>query len=298
MVILTLGIDIVPLPLKPGSDEDREELEALKEEFDTLPIVQDLRSQRFVDPMTGQVAPVWQEWRAYKALSDPTSPIASLSRRENALSTGPLKGSQGFAAQTVFWNESGKMAMIFMNFGEAVCGWPGNVHGGAIATFFDESLARVAGRCVKSGSTVTAHLDVDYVAPCHPGQWYVIAATSVPDDVDPMIAEQPEPALSSQKTILKVIRETVERSRKERVKKMAATGEDKAEDVPKKSRKVWVQGKLFCVDEAGPTLQDFAGVGPPDTPDPLHPHAVACGLFVVPKTLSLENGLSLGNIEF
>ncbi|KAL9085213.1 MAG: hypothetical protein Q9159_004815 [Coniocarpon cinnabarinum] len=192
------GLARAPIPFPPGSSEDQEELKLLAEEHDALPLVQDLRSIYRVDPSTGHRERLWKEWIAYRGLSDPTSTSASLERREHMLSTGPLKGSQGLAAQSVFYNERSGQVMVFVNFGEGCCGWPGVVHGGAVATLMDEGLGRVAAKSAawdasscsdateqrssqmnENGaslkrSVVTARLEMNYLEKVEPGQWFVL----------------------------------------------------------------------------------------------------------------------------
>lgn len=53
-------------------------------------------------------------------------------------------------------------------------GWPLTVHGGALATLFDESLARVAIRSMPAQTGVTAHLNINYHAPMTGGKFYMI----------------------------------------------------------------------------------------------------------------------------
>lgn len=44
----------------------------------------------------------------------------------------------------VFWNEAEKRSISVVFFGGGLSGWPGVVHGGAIATVLDEALGTVA----------------------------------------------------------------------------------------------------------------------------------------------------------
>lgn len=91
------------MPATPGSEEDVEELSLLAEELDALPLVQELREQ--VHEVDGVLQPVWREWVAYSGMKD---------RRASRLTTGPLAGSAGLAAQVVFWNESKKELLLFV----------------------------------------------------------------------------------------------------------------------------------------------------------------------------------------
>jgi acyl-coenzyme A thioesterase PaaI-like protein len=57
-----------------------------------------------------------------------------------------MAGSAGLAVQRVFWDEEKQCATTVVWFGSGMAGWPGVVHGGALATVMDESLGRVAVR--------------------------------------------------------------------------------------------------------------------------------------------------------
>lgn len=61
-----------------------------------------------------------------------------------------MGGSAGIALQRVFWLEDDKKAVSLLWFGRGMAGWPGVVHGGALATVMDESLGRVALRLFPS----------------------------------------------------------------------------------------------------------------------------------------------------
>lgn len=61
--------------------------------------------------------------------------------------------------------------------GEELCGHPGIVHGGYLATVLDEGLARTAFAALPSHVGVTANLSVNYRAPCRAGQYLVLRAT-------------------------------------------------------------------------------------------------------------------------
>jgi len=157
------------LPSVPGSAEDIEELAYLSEDLAALPLVQQLRAQHKLDPVTNLPVPIWREWVAYSGLTDPK-------RREERISTGPLAGSAGLAAQVVFWNEARRELLLFVAFGSGTTGWPNVVHGGALATVCDEALGRVAIRSAAKKTGVTATLGLKYLDKCAPGQWYVLHA--------------------------------------------------------------------------------------------------------------------------
>lgn len=162
-------------PLPPGTEEDIEELEALFEELDSFTLVQQLRSATRHISGRGDV-PVWKEYKAYNGIKDD-------GRRSERLTTGPLAGSAGVAAQRVFIDEDTGALHLFVNFGPGTCGWPDTVHGGAISTICDEALGRVAIRSFEGRTGVTANLEVNFKDKVQPGLWYVlVAAPLAPPD--------------------------------------------------------------------------------------------------------------------
>lgn len=63
-----------------------------------------------------------------------------------------------------------------MYLGSALCGHPGIVHGGMLATILDEGLARACFPAFPSNTGVTASLKIDYKAPCPAGSFIVLKA--------------------------------------------------------------------------------------------------------------------------
>lgn len=255
------ALDIVGIPWEPGSEEDQEQLHLLSEEFDALQLVQQLRSEWRMNPETHQQERLWHEWTAYKA-------VQGRPGSQNRLTTGPLRGSRGVAAQRIFWNEAEGLCMVFVNFGEGCCGWPGVVHGGAIATVVDESLGRCAmwslGDMKESGETVqsldgsssnkktpmvTAALEISFQDKCEPEQWYVIVS-----ELDRFHAHE------------------------------------------NNDRKRFVAAAMVCANELGPSKEEILGddAAPAeeddreDTGTGAHVHVSATALFVAPKGQSLR----------
>jgi acyl-coenzyme A thioesterase PaaI-like protein len=60
--------------------------------------------------------------------------------------------------------------------GDAVCGHPGIVHGGLLATLMDEGLARTCFAALPHKVGMTASLKIDYRAPCKADQFVVLKA--------------------------------------------------------------------------------------------------------------------------
>ncbi|EGD98245.1 thioesterase [Trichophyton tonsurans CBS 112818] len=60
--------------------------------------------------------------------------------------------------------------------GSDVCGHPGIVHGGLLATLLDEGLARTCFPVLPNKIGVTANLNIDYRAPAPAGEFFVLRA--------------------------------------------------------------------------------------------------------------------------
>ncbi len=97
-----------------------------------------------------------------------------------------MSGSSGLAFQRVFHNAGTGEVVTVVYFGGAVAGFPGVVHGGALATVLDESLGRCAIFRFPTRTGVTANLEMQYRAPTLTSNFYVIRAAplaSRDDDV-------------------------------------------------------------------------------------------------------------------
>lgn len=70
----------------------------------------------------------------------------------NSLTAGSLRGPGKLAIPPIaFARKDETEAVIIVHLGRALCGHDGIIHGGLLATIFDESLARNVGGC--AGST-------------------------------------------------------------------------------------------------------------------------------------------------
>ncbi|KAL5366017.1 HotDog domain-containing protein [Aspergillus floccosus] len=151
--------DKVTAPAEPDSPEDLTALgEILRVYENGLPIVQRLRSN-----------PDYEETDVYGNYGD--------DHKANRLTSGPLRGSRGLAHQKVFWNDKEKKSVSVVFLGPGLEGWPGMVHGGALATVIDENVGRVAVRHFPEKTGVTANLEINYRAPVYSGNFYSIHAT-------------------------------------------------------------------------------------------------------------------------
>lgn len=79
----------------------------------------------------------------------------------------------------VFSTKDGTACVQMLYLGPSLCGHPGLVHGGMLATLLDEGLARCCFPGLPNKIAVTASLKVDYRKPCVAGQYVVLKAETV-----------------------------------------------------------------------------------------------------------------------
>lgn len=97
--------------------------------------------------------------------------------RSQNLTGGTLLGPDKIAVPPLqFTTEDGSQYVSFQWLGPALCGHPGIVHGGLLATLLDEGLARCCFPALPNKVAVTASLKIDYKAPCMAGQIVVLRA--------------------------------------------------------------------------------------------------------------------------
>lgn len=98
------------------------------------------------------------------------------SMRPHNLTSGPLSGENKIEVPPLMFTaqEAGLPSSTqFYYLGKALCGHPGIVHGGLLATLLDEGLARACFPALPNKIGVTASLKIDYKQPC-PGNSYVV----------------------------------------------------------------------------------------------------------------------------
>jgi acyl-coenzyme A thioesterase PaaI-like protein len=156
-----------PLPPAPGTEEDAEEIALLREEANNLEIVQLYSND-----------PDWISWEAYSSLPK--------HQRDHHLCATTLAGVRGLGAyQRVFQHKVSGETMVVVYLGEGITGWPGVVHGGALATVLDETMGRAAFTSLnmepgpkgsKAPPGVTANMKIDYSHMSFAGRFYVVWA--------------------------------------------------------------------------------------------------------------------------
>ena len=132
--------------LPPGSQEDRSILQSLSQDIDNLDIVKKLRKESFNLHSDASVVPsasrgsrkIWG--KGWVELDIDPSKELETSTGKGLL--GAMSGTRGLGVQRAFWNEETREMAAVVWLGGGLAGWPGVAHGGAIATIFEEAMAR------------------------------------------------------------------------------------------------------------------------------------------------------------
>ncbi|KAF1989474.1 Thioesterase/thiol ester dehydrase-isomerase [Aulographum hederae CBS 113979] len=97
--------------------------------------------------------------------------------RPNNLTGGTLIGDTKIATPPLtFVTADGSEYVSITYLGPDLCGHPGIVHGGLLATLLDEGLARCCFPALPNKVGVTANLNLNYRKPCMAGQYVVLRA--------------------------------------------------------------------------------------------------------------------------
>lgn len=97
--------------------------------------------------------------------------------RAHSLTGGTLTGPGRIVVPPFTWSTTdGSSFVSIFYLGSDVCGHPGIVHGGLLATLLDEGLARTCFPVLPNKIGVTANLNIDYRAPAPAGEFFVLRA--------------------------------------------------------------------------------------------------------------------------
>jgi hypothetical protein len=154
--ILALGITTglgarqfaAPLGLPvPGSPEDQLILQSLGQDIDRLDIVQSLRKQSY---NLHSDAPIIRNENAEKSNTkgwvEVDVDFVKNGKTDESGGAGILdaiSGTRGLGVQRAFWNAETQEMVAVVWIGGGLAGWPSVAHGGAIATVFEETMARM-----------------------------------------------------------------------------------------------------------------------------------------------------------
>lgn len=135
-----------------------------------------------------------------------------VSQRAHNLTGGTLLGPGRVVVPPVVWSEKGGKSLVSISYlGTDLCGHPGIVHGGMLATMLDEGLARCCFAALPNKIGMTANLNINYKAPAMAGQCVVLRATTtkvegrkawVEGRLETLVAEGEKPVVLAEATAL------------------------------------------------------------------------------------------------
>ncbi|KAI4638407.1 hypothetical protein J4E93_010207 [Alternaria ventricosa] len=218
--ILALGITTglgarhfaAPLGLpEPGSREDEIILDSLRRDIDALEIVQSLRSQSYnlhtdtalrSGPGITSSPGSSRKISAYKGWLELDLDFGRENEGKKGI-LGVMSGTRGLGVQRAFWSAETKEMVAVVWIGGGMSGWPGVAHGGAIATIFEEIMARMVRG--PDGIVEPVHrpdsLSLTYAKPTYSLDFYVLRASFSKPDL-PQSEPPPEPEAEPTKSWL------------------------------------------------------------------------------------------------
>ncbi|KAF9869430.1 hypothetical protein CkaCkLH20_13092 [Colletotrichum karsti] len=205
LLFATLGFLTAASPLVPGvwdatrKRSDEESLRSYVPEDAEAKVIDDFINKH---PLAAEMRknPNMAESRPHMKLPDAL-------RRHN-LTGGTLLGPGRITVPPVCWTENGGKSLVSIShLGTDVCGHPGIVHGGLLATMLDEGLARCCFGALPHNVGVTAQLEINYRKPVHAGTYVVLRAKTlkvegrkawVEGQLETLPAEGEEPVILAQ----------------------------------------------------------------------------------------------------
>ena len=173
----------------PGDDHAK----GVEDYINNHPLVLELRSR-----------PEYSESRPHMKIPE--------SQRSHNLTGGTLMGPGRVVVPPFAWNEKGGKSMVSISYlGPDLCGHPGIIHGGFLATMLDEGLARCCFAALPNKIGMTANLNINYRAPAPAGSYVVLRATTtkvegrkawVEGRVETLVGEGEKPVVLAEATAL------------------------------------------------------------------------------------------------
>lgn len=173
------------LPL-PGTHGDTLILDSLSADIDQLEVVQLLRSPPYNSnthtPLHSGSAMVGKGASSASSFSTNRDwlelDLDSGKEEDKSSMLSAMDGTRGIGVQRAFWNPGAKEMVLVVWIGEGLSGWPGIVHGGAIATVFEELIARMVGETKgsKEPSQRLGSLSITYKRPTYSPDFYILRA--------------------------------------------------------------------------------------------------------------------------
>ncbi|KAI0915087.1 Adenylylsulfate kinase-domain-containing protein [Ustulina deusta] len=176
---------------KPQTDEER----AVDEFIKNHPVAQDLRTKEG-----------FSESRPH--LKIPAG------YRTHHLTGGLLSGPGRIVVPPLVFEEAGGKSIVAISYlGNELCGHPGIIHGGLLATMLDEGLARACFAALPHKMGVTANLNINYRAPAQADSYVVLRATTtkvqgrkawVEGRIETLVGEGETPVVLAEATALNI----------------------------------------------------------------------------------------------
>jgi 3'-phosphoadenosine 5'-phosphosulfate synthase len=127
------------------------------------------------------------------------------SQRSHNLTGGTLLGPGKVVVPPFVWSEKGGKSLVSISYlGTDLCGHPGIVHGGLLATLLDEGLARCCFAALPNKVGMTANLNINYRSPAPAGAYVVLRAKTTKVDgrkawveghIETLVAEGEKPVV-------------------------------------------------------------------------------------------------------
>jgi 3'-phosphoadenosine 5'-phosphosulfate synthase len=151
-----------------GYLSDEESVQAYRPDFDQAQAV-----EKFIEnhTLTNELRknPAMIESRPHMKIPDAIRPVS--------LTAGLLIGPNKMVVPPYAWaDKEGKALVSIVYIGDELCGHPGIIHGGFIATMLDEGLATCCFAALPHKIGVTANLNINYRKPARAGNYYVLRA--------------------------------------------------------------------------------------------------------------------------
>lgn len=100
--------------------------------------------------------------------------------RDQSLTGGTLTGPNLVVVPPFAWNEEGGKSMVTISYlGRDLCGHPGIIHGGFLATMLDEGLARCCFEALPNKVGMTANLNINYRSPAPADTFVALRAKTI-----------------------------------------------------------------------------------------------------------------------
>ncbi|KAM0446923.1 hypothetical protein ACHAPV_007845 [Trichoderma viride] len=139
---------------------DTDDIQRIEDTINNHPLIKELRSR-----------PEFKESRPHLKMANGI--------RNQSLTAGVLQGSGKMVVPPIAFIEDGGKSIVSISYiGDQVCGHPGLVHGGFLATMLDEGMARGCFGALPHNIAVTANLEVNYRKPTPANSFLVLRGTT------------------------------------------------------------------------------------------------------------------------